>query len=234
MPAAISAAADFLRGNLAHVARRPAPKAALAAARALSASGLAVDEGGDFPGEARLRLVERGVLLGGELAALVDGEEGEQEEEALDVRVGDVAPVLEEIVGARHRGVEEEGALLGLAHLLAVARHHEGEGQAEALGPLDAADELDARDDVAPLVVAADLEAAAVALVELEEIVALEELVVELDEGEAGLHPHLVGLEGEHPVDREVPAYVAEEVDVVEVGEPVLVVRRSTGSRRRA
>ena len=164
-----------------------------------------------------------------ERAAFVDRQEGEHEEEALDVGIRHVAPVLEEIVGAGHGGIEEEGALLGLAHLLAVARHDEGEGEAEALGALDPADELDARDDVAPLIVAPDLEAAAVALVELEEIVALEELIVELDEGEPGLHPHLVGLEGEHAVDREMPADVAQEVDVVEVGEPILVVGGEQG-----
>ena len=122
-------------------------------------------------------------------ATFLDGEKGEHQEEALDIRVGDVAPVLKEVVGARHGWIEEEGALLGLAHLLAVARHDQGEGQAEAFGAFDAADELDARDDVAPLVVAPDLEAAAVALVELEEVIALEELVVELDEGEPRLHP---------------------------------------------
>lgn len=66
-------------------------------------------------------------------------------------------------------------------------------------------------------------------LVELEEIIALQELIVEFNERKASFQPHLVRFEGEHPVDGEMPAYIAEEVDVVEIGQPVLIVVRVQG-----
>ena len=91
--------------------------------------------------------------------------------------------------------------------------------------PVDPADQVDAGHDVAPLVVAAHLQPAALPLVQHQEVVGLQDLVVELDEGEAGLQAHLVGLEGEHAVDREVAPDLAQEVDVVQGSQPLGVVQ---------
>jgi hypothetical protein len=82
------------------------------------------------------------------------------------------------------------------------------------------------RPDVAPLVRAAHLQHAAGAPGQLDEVVGLEHHVVELQErqGLLALQAQLHRVEGEHAVDREVPAIVAQEIDVVEVVQPVGVV----------
>jgi hypothetical protein len=81
-----------------------------------------------------------------------------------------------------------------------------------------AAAEIDAVDDVAPLVGAAHLQGAAVAPVQLDEVVGLQDHVVELDERQflLALEPQLHRIHRQHAVDREVPADVAQELDVVE------------------
>ena len=86
--------------------------------------------------------------------------------------------------------------------------------------------EIDAADDVAPLVGAAHLQHAAVAAVELDEVVGLQDHVVEFEERQflLALEPQLHRIEGEHAVDREVAADVAQEVDVVERVQPVGIV----------
>jgi hypothetical protein len=86
--------------------------------------------------------------------------------------------------------------------------------------------QLDAVDDVAPLVGAAELELGLVPAVELQEVVGLQDHVVELEEGERRLarKPLLHTLEGKHAVDREVPAVLAQKAEVLDAGEPVVVV----------
>ena len=83
--------------------------------------------------------------------------------------------------------------------------------------------EVDAVDDVAPLVRAAHLQDAAVALVQLDEVVGLQDHVVEFEERQLllALEPQLDAVEGKHAVDREVPADVAQEVDVVELASAI-------------
>ena len=66
----------------------------------------------------------------------------------------------------------------------------------------------------------------AVALVEFGEIVGLQAHVVELEERELvlALEPELDRIHRQHAVDRKMPADVAQEVDVVELGQPFGVV----------
>jgi hypothetical protein len=87
--------------------------------------------------------------------------------------------------------------------------------------------EVDAVHDVAPLVGATHLEEAALAAVELEEVVGLEDHVVELEKRQRllAVEARLHALEGEHAVDREVAADVAEELEIVEPVEPFGVVQ---------
>jgi hypothetical protein len=101
-----------------------------------------------------------------------------------------------------------------------------GDGQREQLHVRHAAAEIDAVDDVAPLIGAAHLQHAAGALVELDEVVGLQDHVVEFEERQLllAVEPHLHRVEAQHAVDREMPADVAQEVDVVERIEPVGVV----------
>ncbi len=86
--------------------------------------------------------------------------------------------------------------------------------------------EVDPRDDVAPLVGAAHLQVALVAPRQLDEVVGLQQHVVELDERQLllALEAHLRRIHRQHPVDREVPADVAQEFDVVERRQPLGVV----------
>src|SRR4029077_9228174 len=67
---------------------------------------------------------------------------------------------------------------------------------------------------------------AAEAAVKLDEVVGLQHHVVELDEGERllALEPELHRIVGEHAVDAEMASVVAQEIDVVELVEPVGIV----------
>ena len=97
-----------------------------------------------------------------------------------------------------------------------------GQGvDARAVGPTD---QLDAGGDVAPLVAAAGLQDAAVAAVQLEVVERLQQHVAELGVADAGLEPAADDVAGQHPVDREVLADVAEEVERAERLGPVEVV----------
>ena len=98
------------------------------------------------------------------------------------------------------------------------------EGHGKGGLTLLAADQIRAGEDVAPLVVAAHFDAAAVTTEQLQEIVALHQHVVEFQEGQAFFHALLVALGGQHAVDGEVDADLAQEVDVVQVRQPVRVV----------
>ena len=89
-----------------------------------------------------------------------------------------------------------------------------------------AADELDAGDDVAPLVARAGLHLDTVGLVQVPEVVGLQQHVAELGVRDAVLAVDAAahGVLGDHLVDREVLADVAEELEhVIGVG-PVGVV----------
>ena len=86
------------------------------------------------------------------------------------------------------------------------------------------ADELGAAQHVGPLVVAAELHVAAVVLEQVVEVVGLHDHIVELQEGQALLHALLIALGPEHVVHREAGAHVPQQVDIVELQQPVGVV----------
>ena len=88
-----------------------------------------------------------------------------------------------------------------------------------------AADQLGAAQHVAPLVVAAELHVAAVVLEHVVEVVALHDHVVEFEEGQSLLHPLLVALGPQHIVDREAGAHLPQQLDVVQLEQPVGVVQ---------
>ena len=98
-----------------------------------------------------------------------------------------------------------------------------------ALSPVDAAYELGAAGDVAPLVGAAELQRHPVLAEQAEVVHRLEQDVGELGVADAGLEAALHGVAGQHPVDREVLADVAQEVDGRQRGGPVVVVDRGRG-----
>ena len=89
-----------------------------------------------------------------------------------------------------------------------------------------AAAEIDAVDDVAPLVRAAHLQVAAEAARQLDVVVGLQDHVVEFDERQflLALEAQLHRIHRQHAVDREVPADLAQHLDVVELGQPLGIV----------
>ena len=74
------------------------------------------------------------------------------------------------------------------------------------------------------LIVAAELHIAIVILKQIVEVVALHYHVVELKEGETLLHPLLIALGSEHIIDREAGTDLAQQIDIVEVEQPIGVV----------
>ena len=184
----------------------------------LISRGAAVDQRGRLGREHLLGLVDLGAFQRCEALDLSERQDREQLEEAADIGVLGVAPILPVFVGAHLVGIEPDRAGRGLAHLGAGGGGDQRRGQREQLRIAHAAAEIDAVDDIAPLVGAAHLQHAAVALVQLDEIVGLQDHVVEFEERQFlfALEPHLHRVEGEHAVDREVAADVAQEVDVVE------------------
>ena len=87
-----------------------------------------------------------------------------------------------------------------------------------------AADELRAAEHVGPLVVAAELHIAAVVLEEVVEVVGLHDHVVELKEGKPLLHALLIALGAQHIVHGEARAHLAQQLNIVEIQQPVSVV----------
>ena len=98
------------------------------------------------------------------------------------------------------------------------------EGQREGGLLVLAAYEVRAGEHVGPLIVAAALQRHVVAVVELQEVVGLHQHVVELQEGQAALQALLVALRRQHAVDGEQRAHVPQEVDVIQIPQPVRVV----------
>ena len=141
-----------------------------------------MDESGRLGGEDLLGLVKLSALEIGKLVDLLEGEFGEQLEEALDIAILAVPPILPVVVGGEHVGVEPHRAGGGLPHLGARWRGEKRGGEPEQLRPVGAAPEFDAAHDVAPLVRSAELQAAGVAPVKFDEVVSLQHHVVELDE----------------------------------------------------
>ena len=186
---------------------------------------LAVDHAGQLVGQDLLCLVQALILPGGHLVDLLQRQEGQHPDALHDIGVADVAPVLVELEGAGLVGVEPDGVAGGLAHLLALGVGQQGDGHGVGVLAQLAADELSAAQHVAPLVVAAELHVAAVVLEHVVEVVALHDHVVKFEEGQALLHPLLVALGAQHVVDREAGTHVTQQLDVVQVQQPVGVVQ---------
>ncbi len=177
-------------------------------------------------GEDLLGLVDLLALERLEFRHFAQRQVGEGTQEAADVGVFGIAPVLPELVRAQPLGVEPHRARRRLSHLGARRGREERRGQREQLGACHAPAEIGAHHDVAPLVRAAHLQDADVALVEFHEVVGLQDHVIEFEEGERliALEPELHRIHGQHAVDREVPADVAQQRDIEQRVEPVGVV----------
>ena len=105
-----------------------------------------------------LGLVDLRALQRAEPRDLVQRQEGEQLQEAHDVGVLGVAPILPVVIGRQQIGVEPDRARRRLAHLRAGGGRQQRRGQAVKLRAAHAPAEIDAHDDIAPLVGAAHLQ----------------------------------------------------------------------------
>ena len=193
----------------------------------------AVAERGRPIGQDLLGLVDARSYQALQAGDLVQGQIGEEPEEAPGIGVVDVAPELPIVPGRTHVRVQPYRARRRLAHLGARRRHDQRRGEAEQPGIGQAPAQLHAVDDVAPLVGATHLQRAAMAPIQLDEIIGLENRVVELQEGErlSALQAQPRGIHGEHAVDREVTADIAQEGNVGEPRQPGIVVHHDGVAR---
>ncbi|MFM1944721.1 MAG: hypothetical protein RI897_3703 [Verrucomicrobiota bacterium] len=206
----------------------------LAGADGVLGGGFAVDHGGDFGGEGFMGFAGAGVgLVGGfELGDLILVEEGEELEVADDVTVVGIDPELVELVDGSFAGVEPDGAADGFAELAAIGIGDEGEDEAVGLSAEAFTAEVDAGGDIAPLVGSADLEFAIVVAAEDVEVEGLEQHVTELgiaDTGFAVFHAGADAFFGDHHIDGEVFAGIAEEFEVADVTGPGGVIEELGG-----
>ncbi len=185
-------------------------------------------QGGQFLGQRALGEAG-GRALGGLALQLLDlrlRAEAEDPQEVGNVPVVRVQPELVEGVRGGQLGVEPDRAGLRLAELGAVRLDDQRRGQRVHGLAVGLADQVRAGREVAPLVAAAGLQRAAVAAVQLQVVHALEDLVAELGVADArvGVQPSGDGLLGDHVVDAEVLAHVAQQADRGHPGGPVQVV----------
>ena len=133
---------------------------------------------------------------------------------------------MPELIRRHHLFIEPDGALGGFAHFLTVGPGHQRRGQTERISPFDPTDQIRARDDIAPLIRPAHLQDAAIAAVQLQVVVGLQQHIVELDEAQRLLpvEPRLDALKGQQPIDREMLADIAQEIDVMQLIQPLSIV----------
>mmetsp|Transcript_18251 Transcript_18251/g.28865 ORF Transcript_18251/g.28865 Transcript_18251/m.28865 type:complete len:278 (+) Transcript_18251:94-927(+) len=177
-----------------------------------------MQQGGDFGGQPRLGFVDLRALQSTQPIALVQWHFGIKLEEPTHIRIGRVAPELPEFIGRQHLGVQPDRTSLRLAHFFAVRRGQQRRGEAVDL-PLDhPARQVDAVDDIAPLIRTTHLQDTVIAAVKLHEIIGLQDHIVEFEKAKRlfAVQPGFDAFKAEHPVDREMPPNVAQEIEVVQ------------------
>ena len=183
-----------------------------------------MDQLGQLVGQDLLGLIELAALPGVHSVDLLQGQEGQHADALEHVGIAHVPPILVEVEGSGLVGVQPHGAAGGFAHLLALAVEQQGDGHGVGVLAQLAADQLRAAQHVAPLVITAELHIAAVVLEEVVEVIALHDHVVELQEAEALFHALLVALGPEHIVDAEAGTHIPQQIDIVQLQQPVGVV----------
>ena len=136
------------------------------------------------------------------------------------------------LVNAGARGIEPHGAGFGLAELSAVGVGDERESEAvNGFGKFTAR-EVDSGGDVAPLIAAADLQVAVVRLFEVKEIERLQKHIRKFgvtDADVAVFHAGADAFFGDHCVDGEMLADVAQEIEQRDGVRPVGIVEQLGG-----
>ncbi|MND53333.1 hypothetical protein D3C80_443680 [compost metagenome] len=185
-----------------------------------------VQHGGHFGREDLLDFVDLRTSQHRKPCDLVHRQRRVKLEEARNIGILGIAPVLPEIIGRQHVGVQPDSAVQRLAHLGARSGRQKWRGQRVELRRAHPVTEIDAVDDIAPLIRAAHLQTAVVTLVQLYEVVSLQDHVVEFEEGQRLLpvKARLDAVEGQHAVDREMATDIPQEFKVVDLAQPVAVV----------
>ena len=193
----------------------------------LSEAFVAVNEAGDFFSEFSLRISVFRMFSDFffEVFDFFHGEEGEVLQVFHDIAVVLVEPELVEFVRACLLRIEPYGAACCLTEFRAVSLEHQRDGEAVSIGDaFGLSEEFYAVCDVAPLVSAADLQLYIVIVIEHLEVDGLEDLVREFRERNARIQSGCDDILGQHRVDIEKLAVIAEEVQKGNLGQPVIVV----------
>src|SRR5690606_21138166 len=218
--------------GLAH-ALEAAAKEDLARADGVRARALTVHDRRDRTGERLLRGTCSRVrlLLRLEVLDFSAGEERELLQVRYDHHVLRVHEELVELVRARARRIEPDGAALGFAELRAVALRDEREGPAPRGHAEFLSNQLGPGGDVAPLIAATDLQFAVLRAAQVIKVVLLKQLVAELGVADPriALHARTHGFAGNHLVDREVLSDVAQEIQETQGAGPLGVVDQPRG-----
>ena len=180
---------------------------------------------GQLEGQDLLSGVQLTALPGIHLVDLLQRQEGQHPDALEHIGISHVPPVLVEVVGRGLVGVQPHGAAGGLAHLLALGVHQQRDGHGIGVLAQLAPDQLRAAQHIAPLVVAAELHVAAHRLEHVVEIIGLHNHIVKFQEAQALFHPLLVALGPQHVVDGEAGAHLPQQLDIVQLQQPVGVVQ---------
>mmetsp|Transcript_25493 Transcript_25493/g.75110 ORF Transcript_25493/g.75110 Transcript_25493/m.75110 type:complete len:487 (-) Transcript_25493:652-2112(-) len=177
-------------------------------------------------GQHHLGLIDIGPLQLFQCTNLLQRQFRKQFEESHDVLVAGIPPELPIIVLRQPIGIEPYRPPRGLAHLFAVRRGDEGGRQREQSSGIDASSQFGPRYHIPPLIGSAQLKPDVVSAGQFQKIVRLEYHVIEFQKGEGRLPGQalLDRFEAEHPIDGELRAVIAEELEVGYFREPVVVV----------
>ena len=151
------------------------------------------------------------------LVNLLKRKESEHTDTFENIVVRNISPILIELIRAGFFGIKPDGALLGLAHLLALGIEKQSNGHGIGVLAELLSDELGAAEHIAPLVIAAELHIAAVILEKAVKVIALHYHVIELKERKTLFHSLLVALGSEHIVNRKAGAYITQNIYVIKL-----------------
>lgn len=173
-------------------------------------------------------------MFGDNRRDLVDATQCELQQEALDVFIGQLDPILTELIRARLVGIEPQRSVHRLPHLRAVTTREKRPCEAEGRLLQTLTYQLDASSDVPPLIGTTHLHLDVFVLAQMSKIVRLQQHVRELGVRDAvlALHTGSHRFLGHHLIDREVLADVTQEVEGTHRRSPVRIVdeSRSMGS----
>ena len=144
-----------------------------------------------------------------------------------NVLVRNIPPVLVKFVWCCLFCIQPNCTLFGLTHFLAFRVQEQGNGHCIGIFSELPANQFRTAEHVCPLVIAAELHVTAVILEQLVEVIALHNHIVEFEECQTPFHPLLVAFVGQHPVDAKASTNFPQNVNIVQVQQPVAIVNHN-------